>query len=97
MLFDEGHGDVQIYNRDVDGDGPRNISVNIHGSNGGNICIDCQNQIQVDAGLVNEDSLKILPDVQRLLGPNSGIQPFYFMDQPLKQLGMFYFQQGSAD
>lgn len=90
MLFDEVRGDVQVYNRDANGDGPRNISVNIHGSNGGNICIDCQSQIQVDAALGNEDSLVNLPDMKRLMGPNPVFPPFYFMDQALKTLGESY-------
>ncbi|XP_034100470.1 uncharacterized protein LOC117565472 [Drosophila albomicans] len=85
ILYDETQGKVQIYNRNGGGGEPRNISVNIHGANAGNICIDCQNQIQVDAGLDGDDDVGI-SDLQQYLGESkSQFPPFFYLPSQEKQ------------
>ncbi|KAL7739486.1 hypothetical protein ACLKA6_003932 [Drosophila palustris] len=79
VLFNESHGSVQIYNQI--GTDPRNISVNIDGDNGGNICIDCQNQIQVETDLEHDYDLANNGDWQRYLDPYSRFQSFLFIQQ----------------
>ncbi|KAL7739484.1 hypothetical protein ACLKA6_003931 [Drosophila palustris] len=84
MFFDEIHGDVQVFNESDDGNGQQNISVNIHGSNGGNICIDCQNQIQIDDSSMEDDNHHgNLGDLQPFLDVNSGLQPFFYAQPSL--------------